>query len=364
MFLQKSQSQSRLAFTMKYTIKSKKELPKSLLELEVEIAWENIASKESEVIKELTKHMELPGFRKGHVPENMLRAKVGDQYIVEDMAEKALQEVFSDIVDKEDINSIGRPNVVFTKVARDNPVIIRITLAVVPKAELPDYKKIAKDIKQESVSVNDDEVEKFIEELRKNYARSTHTYAEGHSHEHEHKDEDLILPEVNDEFVKKLGAFETVADFKVKLKENLTKDKEARARDKRRGDIAEKIIDESKLEVPDILVESELERMLGQFESEVTRSGATLNDYLKHIGKKVEDIKTEWTNDAEKRAKLKIALAEIALKEKIIADEAKVKEQYDEILRTYTDVDPMRVKLYVEQEMTNAMVFDFLESQK
>lgn len=362
--MQKSQSQSRLAFTMKYKIVSKKELPKSLLEIEVEIAWESVASYESEVIKDLTKHMELPGFRKGHVPENMLRNKVGDQYIVEDMAEKALQEVFSDIIDKEDVNSIGRPNIVFTKVARDNPVSIRITLAIVPKAELPDYKKIAKETKEESVNINDEDVEKFIEELRKNYARSTHTYKEGHNHDHEHKDEDLVLPEVNDDFVKKLGAFETVEDFKTKLKENLLNDKTARAKDKRRADIAEKIIAETKLEIPDILVESELDRMLGQFEGDITKSGMKMEDYLKHINKKVEDIRSEWTTDAEKRAKLKIILAEIALKEKIIPEESKVKEQYDEILRTYSDADPMRVKLYVEQEMTNSMVFDFLESQK
>jgi trigger factor len=238
-------------------------------------------------------------------------------------------------------------------------------VAVVPKADLPDYKKIAKSVAVENVEVTDEEVEKFIEEVRKNYAKSTHSYGEhDHADHHAHDDKNLELPEVNDEFVKKLGKFESVADFKAKLKENLTADKGNKNREKRRINIAEKIVAEIKIEIPDILVESELDRMIGRFESDVAQSGLKLDDYLKHVKKNREDMRGEWRADAEKQAAIHIVLAEISIKEKIQPSEEKVKEQYDMILTQHADADPMRVKIYVEEQLTMGMVFDFLEEQK
>jgi FKBP-type peptidyl-prolyl cis-trans isomerase (trigger factor) len=281
------------------------------------------------------------------------------------MADMALNSTYGEILEKEKLNTVGRPSVVITKIARGNPVEIRITSALVPKATLPDYKKIAKSVEAEKAEVTDEDVEKFIEEVRKNYARSTHAYGEhDHGDEHAHDDKNLVLPEVNDEFVQKLGKFENVEDFKKKLRENLMADKEYKAREKRRLSIIEKIVAETKVEIPDILVESELERMIGRFENDIARSGLKLEDYLKHVKKTKDDMKSDWRTDAEKQAAMHVVLAEIAIKEKIQPAEEKVKEQYDMILTQHTEADPMRVKLYVEEQLTMGMVFDFLEEQK
>ncbi len=350
---------------MSYKLISKNELPKSVVELEIELAWDAVAKHENAVLKTFNVELEIPGFRKGHIPENILREKVGDMRIVEEMADMELNKIYGEVLEKEKLNTIGRPSVVITKIARNNPVEIRITVALVPKASLPDYKKIAKSVEAEKVEVTDEEIEKFIEEVRKNYARSTHAYGEhNHDDEHAHDDKNLVLPEVNDEWVKKLGKFETVEDFKKQLKENLTADKEYKNREKRRLSIIEKIVAETKVEIPDVLVESELDRMIGRFEGDVARSGMKLDDYLKHMKKTREDMRGEWRADAEKQAAMHIVLAEIAIKEKIQPAEDKVKEQYDMILTQHTDADPMRVKLYVEEQMTMGMVFDFLEEQK
>jgi trigger factor len=336
------------------------------VEIELEIAWDAVAKHEKAVLAEFNVNLDIPGFRKGHIPENILREKVGDMRIVEEMADLALNSVYATILEKEKLNTIGRPSIVITKIARDNPVSLRITVAIVPKAELPDYKKISKTVELEKVEVTDEEAEKFIEEVRKNYAKSTHAYAPDHDHndEHSHDDKNLMLPEVNDEFVQKLGKFENVEDFKKKLRENLTHDKENKSIEKRRMTIVEKILSETKLEIPDILIESELDRMIGRFESDIARSGLKVDDYLKHMKKTKDDMRSEWRNDAEKQAAMHIVLAEIAIKEKIQPTEEKIKEQYDLILTQHTNADPMRVKIYVEEQMTLGMVFEFLESQK
>ena len=336
--------------------------------MEIEIPWEVLLPYESKALKTLSQHADLPGFRKGHVPEKILRDRVGDGAIIEDMADLALKDIYPEIVDKENINGIGRPSVVITKIARDNPVSVKITTAVVPKAELPDYKKIAKEIlnknNNSSINVNEEEINKFIEELRKNYAKASHSYSPDHKHDEEHKDEELVLPEVNDEFVKKLGNFESVNDFKTKLKENLISDKQHKAKEKRRIEILEKILEKTKIEIPEILVEGELDRMLSQFQGDIEKSGIKFEDYLKHVGKTAEDMRKEWHEDASKRSAMQIIIAEIAIKEKIIPPEEKIKEHYDTILQTYKDADPFKVKMYVEQQLTNELVFEFLENHK
>jgi FKBP-type peptidyl-prolyl cis-trans isomerase (trigger factor) len=350
---------------MSYKLISKKELPKSVLEMEIELPWADVAAYENAVLKEFNVNLEIPGFRKGHIPETILREKVGDMRIVEEMADLALNKVYGEILEKEKLNTIGRPSVVITKIARNNPVEVRVTTALVPKATLPDYKKLAVSVPTEKAEVTDEEVEKFIEEIRKNYARSQHSYGEhDHNNEHAHNDKNLVLPEVNDEFVKKLGKFENVDLFKKQIKENLTADKEHKTREKRRLSIIEKIVVDTKVEIPEILVESELDRMIGRFESDIARSGLKIDDYLKHIKKTKDDMRKDWRNDAEKQAAMHIVLAEIAIKEKIEPKEEKVKEQYDMILSQHTDADPMRVKLYVEEQMTMGMVFDYLEELK
>jgi FKBP-type peptidyl-prolyl cis-trans isomerase (trigger factor) len=91
-----------------------------------------------------------------------------------------------------------------------------------PEIKLPDYKKIAvKEGKEkvEPTEATDKELEETIDEIRKNYAMKNHTHAEGEEHK---PDEKLDLPEVNEEWVKKLGAFATVEDFKNRIKESLS----------------------------------------------------------------------------------------------------------------------------------------------
>lgn len=349
---------------MNYKINEKKNLPRSLVEYEIEVAWEELAKNEEKVVKHLGEHAEIKGFRKGSVPEKMLRDRVGDMVIIEEMADETLQELYPILVNTEKIEAIGRPQVVITKIARGNPLAVRITIPVIPKFDLPDYKKIASNVKLDEVNVTDEDLEKLIHDIRKNYARHTHSYKSDHDHEAGHRDEDLVIPDLTDELVKKFGEFNDVAEFRNKMRENLKLDKEARARDKRRAEIAEKILGETTIDVPEILVESEQDKMMGQMEGDIARAGLKIEDYLKHLKKTREELRASFTTDAEKRAKLQVIISEIAAKEKIKPEEEQVKKHYDEILLAQPEANPINVKLYVEQVLTNEAVFDFLEVQK
>ena len=277
----------------------------------------------------------------------------------------------------EKIDAISRPEISITKLARKNPLGFKIKTATMPEMALPDYKKIAKkiisEIKEEgkNTGVTEKELEDTIMDIRKSRAPKIHMEEEAkHVHKdlsaqaggEEHKHEEAPLPEFNDEFVQALGPFKDIADFKDKLKQNIKLEKENQAKEKIRLKIVEKIIDDLKIEMPEILTEVELDKILYRMESDITQMGLKFEDYLKHLNKTIPDLRKEFRVDAEKKAKLGLILNKIAADEKIVADPEQVANEVAKILEHYKDADSERAKLHAENVLTNEKVFQFLEN--
>ena len=349
-----------------------KDLPKSEIEIEGELSSDVFESYFTKALRKIGEKVEIDGFRKGKVPENVLLEKVGEMHVLEEMAELALSEHYPKILEEEKIDAVGRPEISITKLARKNPLGFKIKTAVLPSVKLPDYKDIAKKIISEStttekdLTVSDEEVENTILDIRKSRAPKIHM-AEEHKHEHkdgeEHKEMEQELPEFNDEFVKSLGPFEGVEDFKTKLKENIKLEKVNQVREKTRLKIMEQILEDTKIEIPEILIESELEKILHKMESDIAQMGLKFEDYLKHLNKTTEDLRKDFKTDAEKRAKLSLVLHEIGKAEKITVDPEQVASEVAMILEHYKEADPERAKMHTENTLTNEKIFQFLESQ-
>jgi len=150
--------------------------------------------------------------------------------------------------------------------------------------------------------------------------------------------------------------------MKEKIKEALISDKKTQTREKRRIALSDKLVEESTIDIPDILVESELRRIEAQFNDDISRMGVSLEDYLKHAKKSIEDIRKEWRPHAEKKARLQLILNKIADAEKITADPKDIEEQVDHILEHYSDADKESAYVYAETVLTNEKVFQFLEN--
>jgi len=363
---------------MKITVKK---LPNSVVEIEGELEMEAFESYFRKALKMLGENLELAGFRKGKIPENVLLSNLPEIRILEEMAELALAEHYPKIIENEKIDAISRPEISITKLARKNPLGFKIKTAVLPKIKLPDYKDIAKKIiskitdAEKNVVVSDEELENTIMNIRKSRAPKKHMAdsVEPHVHkegEEPHPDPLLVkerekeeLPEFNDNFVQALGPFTDVADFKTKLKENIKLEKENQAKEKTRLKIIEKIIDESEMELPEILIEVELDKILYRMESDITQMGLKFEDYLKHLNKTKENLRSEFKTDAEKKAKLALILNEIAKIEKIAADPELVANEVAAILEHYKDADPERARIHAENVLTNEKIFQFLENQ-
>ena len=336
------------------------------MEITGSIAAEVWGKYRAEAIKHINEHIAVDGFRKGLVPENILIAKVGEMAVLEEMAELALSKAYLDIIIENKIDSIGKPEIQVTKLAKDNPLEFKIITAVVPEVKLPDYKKLAqKEVTKQNkddVKVTDKDIDDAILRIRK-----THASHEGHDHEKMSKEEhekaiEASMPELTDEFVKKLGDFNDVPDFRTKLSAMLAEEKVATAKDKSRVSIADAIAAETRVELPDIMIESELHRTEAQFSADIERMGIKINDYLKHAGKSMEDIRKEWRPHAEKKAKLQLILNAIAVAENVKPEKKEVEEEVNHILEHYKDADREHAAVYAETVLTNEKVFRLLES--
>lgn len=335
-----------------------------MVEIEGEIDTEKFESYREAAFTDLGKEYEIDGFRKGTVPVAILQKKIPEMHILEEMAQRAIGDLYPLVLEEYKIQAIGAPAVKVKKIAQGNPLVFAIETAVIPEFTLPDYSKIASTITKEKVEdVSEKELTDTIAEVQKMHAHREAHGDEPHEHETGKENEEYPLPEITDEFVQKLGDFKTVEDFKNKIKENLTLEKAGRAKSKQRAVLIEKILAATTIEIPSILIEYELDRFVEQMKSDIARMGMTYEDYLKHLTKTEAEMRESYKADTEKKIKTEFILAEIGKVEKLEPDAAKVSSHVDEIMKAYANVDITQAQAYVRNMMQNETVIEFLESK-
>ncbi len=352
--------------TKQYTNLKVKDLGVSEVEIVASINAEVLDEAYKKSLKKLCENTKIDGFRKGHVPESVIVRELGEAYILERSAQDLLSNIYPAIVIDEKILAIGQPKIQITKLALGNALEFSAKTAIMPKVELPDYKKIAK--KEFSKKADLDVIDKDMEDALKHIR---HQRAQIESFEKQKKDgveqpdlvkvDDKNLPELTDDFVKTLGDFKNVEEFKAKVRENLGEEKKLKDCDKKRMATVEEIMKQTKLELPTILVSSELQRIQAQFEGEIAQTGTKLEDYLKKIGKTIEELRKEWEPEAEKRGKLQLILNKIAVDNDIKPEKEDIEKEVSRVLERYKDADPENVRVYVETTKTNELVFKYLE---
>ena len=134
------------------------------------------------------------------------------------------------------------------------------------------------------------------------------------------------MPQIDDDFAKSLGDFSGIEDLKEKIKDNLKVEKEFKKNQSLRVKAIEMIGKESKTEIPELLIEREIDNMIQDLKLQLSQAGLTLKDYLGQEKKEEKDLREEWKPEAQKRIKTSLVLREIAKKEKIMIDEKELKK--------------------------------------
>lgn len=152
-----------------------------------------------------------------------------------------------------------------------------------------------------------------------------------------HEIKTKVLPEIDDELAKdvNIDGVETLADLEIYTKEQIKNRKQSEADTKFNNDIVNAIIDNTPLEVPEVMVEGELQNMMREVEQNLSQQGLTLELFQQLIGKTADDMKADMHEQAEQRVKYSLILAEIVKAENIEVTEEELDEEIKEIAAYY-----------------------------
>lgn len=151
-----------------------------------------------------------------------------------------------------------------------------------------------------------------------------------------HAVQQQLLPELNDDFAKKVGKFDSVAALKKTLKENLDHEKEHKELDRFHAELSERLAEISSFgHIPDPLIEREIDSRLQEFSQMLSYQQKTVDDYLQQHRKSLKDIREEMRPASEKAVKIALALRAFATQEKITVEDADVETQLNTYLARY-----------------------------
>lgn len=177
------------------------------------------------------------------------------------------------------------------------------------------------------------------------------------------------LDKIDDEFAKNLGKFENLDALKKSILEGIELEQKNKNSEKWRAEVIEKIASESQIELPGVLIEQELEKMMAEFEQNIAGMGLKLETYLEQIKKSKSEIVKGWQEAAEKRVRAALVLKEIAKAEEITVPAEEIEEEMNRVMAYYKSmpdmekhVDMERLYSFVKGTLTNEKVFKLLES--
>ena len=145
------------------------------------------------------------------------------------------------------------------------------------------------------------------------------------------------LPEADDEFAKDVSEFNTIAELRDHKKEELEKKAMNEANAKKENDVIKKAVANATVDIPDVMIDRQADRMLNDIRYRLSMQGISLEDYCKYTGTKTEVMKAEMKNEAERRVKTQLVLDAIMKAEGIKAENDEVEKKIDEYCAQFDD---------------------------
>ena len=151
------------------------------------------------------------------------------------------------------------------------------------------------------------------------------------------------LPELNEDFVKTMGNYKTLDDFKKDIKDKLEKQAEMVNKNNYERKLLGEVTDICEVKVPKVLIEREMEYMIKSLEDDLKSKDLSLEDYYKSIKTDEEKVKKEYRIVAEKRIKQELVLDKISQVENLQVTEKEVKDKIKTLAKEMKQ-DPLKVE--------------------
>ena len=377
-----------------------------------ETVYEVSVTRNGEELKHLKEHVlvhfkdaTVDGFRKGHVPADVLEKKFKKE-IEGEILNHIISEEYRKAVEENNLSPIADIKLEKYENNEDNVEVV-FTIPVLPEINLGDYKSVK--VEKEALDVNDEKVNAEIEIMRSNAGKLKEVaddeaaqdkdvtninfegFIDGEAFDggkaegfdltlgsksfidtfedqiigHKKGDEfdvNVTFPEeyhaenlkgkpavfkvkvnsikrkeeaeLNEDLAKELG-YDSVEDLKAKTRENLIKREEARIENEYRGKVVDAVVDSINFEIPEAVVEREIQFQINRFAQQLQMQGMSLNQYFEMTGQDIEKMRESIKESAEKSVKRDLVLTEIAKAENVQATEEEVNAELDRTALMY-----------------------------
>lgn len=370
---------------MKYKVKKVGDFENNI---EIDIDFEDLESKKDEAISKISKSLKVKGFRPGKIPKNIVIREVGEDYILEESIDLYLPEQIFEILQKEEINPAVRPvvkdlkkekksykvDVLITlwpklsKLPKLNQTVevdsitpteeeiadqidrIKLQFADVTKVERPsktsDYLLVNISGMENGKELEDFSYQDYLYELGSNsLTPSMDKKLEGVSTGAIIKFNDdipsigksnieitvlvkdikeKVMPELTDDWVSSMTEFDSVTEMNDELYKNIEMVKKRQIANQYQGLLTSKLIEESKLELPEQLVIAEMDSILQNFMAELNQNNIKIEDYLQITGLTEESLQEDLKNQATRNLSMVVILDKVVEDQEIKLEEKEI----------------------------------------
>ncbi|MDR7870648.1 MAG: trigger factor [Tissierellaceae bacterium] len=147
------------------------------------------------------------------------------------------------------------------------------------------------------------------------------------------------LPELDDEFAKDISEFDTLEEYKQDIKTRLEKELETQEKAEKENKIVEKVMEISEVDIPNGMIETQIDDEIRQFDFRMRNQGLGLDKYLEITGTKIEDMREQFRPVAERRVKADLVLEAIAKAESIEVSEEDIDNELARMAKQYNAED-------------------------
>lgn len=371
---------------MQYTVNRGE---KGKIEVKVDIPKAEFVTAYIATLEAFGKEAKIAGFRPGKAPNDVVEQYVGLAKLLNETASFLISKHLDDILKKENLIPLDSPKIAIDSLSKDLPFSFKASFTQKPKVTIGNWKKI-KVKKLKPKEVTDEDVTKSIKNIFEAYQKQKTKGTEGSegtdgieeakgkfiydahgnkvfledqggppSHEASKGDSSKGI---NDEFARAIGARDLAH-----LREIVRKDLENILADqiniKFEEEIFEKIGEIGAVEIPEILIEDELSRILIRLNSHLEQQGKKLEDYLKEQKTTVEELKNKWREQAAKNVKTNLLLDEIGKEEKVTVTSEEVQAALKNISQTnLTAEQKEEVERYIAVSLFKAKTLDLVKT--
>ena len=407
----------------------------NIVRFEVKVEAEKFDAALTRAYKKNVKNFNVPGFRKGKVPMNVVKKYYGIEVLLEDAVNFAIEGSYSEVLKENNIVPVDYPKIDVVEVGEGKDFVYTAEVTVYPEVELGDYKGLS--IEKKTYEVTEEEVSKKLKEMQEKNARvetkeegtvengniaviDFKGYVDGEAFQGgEGKDysleigsktfidtfeEQLVgakvndtvevnvtfpenygkeelngkpakfevtikeikvkeLPELDDEFAKETSEFDTIADLKADVTKKLEEANTERSEREFEEAVITAVSGNAKVEIPEVMVEKEVDKMVQNLQQRLQYQGLTLEQYFQFTGTDEEKMREYMRANAQTKVKVDLVLEAIEKAENIEATEEEIREKAVEVAKMYSASEDEKMVDLLMQSQQAALRADVITNK-